>query len=74
MKRDLADKAADNDPAIGLRAASELRRLAERLEYLQVKHARDLGWSWSEIAALLGLTKQAVHHKYAKQLASEGSD
>jgi transcriptional regulator len=37
----------------------------EVLEALQVENARAKGWSWQQIAARLGVTKQAVHHKYA---------
>lgn len=50
---------------MGLRAVASLRRLLEGLERLQVASARDSGWSWEEIAAELGVTKQAVHKKYA---------
>jgi transcriptional regulator len=35
------------------------------LEALQVENARARGWSWQQIAARLGVTKQAVHKKYA---------
>ena len=52
------------------RAARALRELAERLEALQVENARDRGWSWQEIAIFLGISKQAVHKKYAGALAS----
>ncbi len=52
------------DPAVGLRAVASLRRLAEQLESLQVDHARDLGWSWAQVAAQLGVSKQAVHQKH----------
>jgi hypothetical protein len=61
---DLAATAGSSDPATGLRAVASLRRLAEQLESLQVDRARDLGWSWSQIAAELGVTKQAVHQKH----------
>ena len=61
----LAEAAGGADPATGLRAARELRELAERLEALQVRNARDHGWSWQEIAFFLGVSKQAVHKKYA---------
>jgi hypothetical protein len=61
----LAQSASAPDPAQGLRAARELRELAERLESLQVRNARDHGWSWQEIAFFLGISKQAVHKKYA---------
>lgn len=61
----LAEAASGSDPAEGLRAARALRELAERLEGLQVDNARSNGWSWQEIAYFLGVSKQAVHKKYA---------
>jgi hypothetical protein len=64
----LAEAASGRDPAMGLRAARALRELAERLEALQVDNARSHGWSWQEIAAFLGVSKQAVHKKYASAL------
>ena len=66
----LAEAASGPDPAAGLRAARALRELAERLEALQVDNARDRGWSWQEIALFLGISKQAVHKKYAGTLGS----
>ncbi len=65
----LAEAASGQDPAAGLRAARALRELAERLEALQVRNARERGWSWQEIAVFLGISKQAVHKKYAGLLA-----
>jgi len=61
----LAEAASGPDPAAGLRAARALRELADRLEALQVQNARGGGWSWQEIAIFLGVSKQAVHKKYA---------
>jgi DNA-directed RNA polymerase specialized sigma24 family protein len=63
---DLSVAAAGADPATGLRAANALRRLAEVLEAAQVANARRQGWSWEDIAAVLGVSRQAVHRKYAK--------
>ncbi|MGX7824076.1 helix-turn-helix domain-containing protein [Actinokineospora sp. 24-640] len=63
----LADAAGDRDPRTGLRAVAALRKLLERLEAVQVRSARAHGWSWQEIAAELGVTKQAVHKKYGRQ-------
>ena len=60
----LAAATGNTDPEIGLRAVSVLRGLVETLEALQVDNARAKGWSWQQIATLLGLTKQAVHHKH----------
>jgi hypothetical protein len=62
---DVASGATSADPALGLRSVAALRRLADRLEDLQVASARDRGWSWAEIAAALGVSKQAVHKKHA---------
>jgi hypothetical protein len=50
---------------VGLRAVAALRRLVEQLEALHVQAARDQGWSWAQIAAALGVSKQAVHKKHA---------
>src|SRR5438046_638884 len=50
---DLAAAASGTDSRVGLRAALALRRLAERLEALQVTNARRQGWSWQEIADAL---------------------
>ena len=60
----LADATSSKGPAVGLRAVSSLRALLETLEELQVENARRLGWSWQQIAAALGVSKQAVHKKY----------
>jgi len=61
----LASDAGSQDPAVGLRAVRALRVLVERLEALQVERAREMGWSWQDIATHLGVTRQAVHKKYA---------
>jgi hypothetical protein len=63
----IAEGAASNDPDVGLRAVAALRALAERLELLQVQQARELGWSWQDIASRLGVTKQTVHRKYGRR-------
>ena len=62
----IAEGAASQDPEVGLRAVAALRALAENLELLQVQNARDLGWSWQDIATRLGVTKQTVHRKYGR--------
>jgi DNA-directed RNA polymerase specialized sigma24 family protein len=67
----LAEAASGQDPAAGLRAARALRELAERLEALQVSNARGHGWSWQEIAVFLGVSKQAVHKKYASLMTGK---
>jgi hypothetical protein len=61
------DAAAGDDPGIGLRAVRSLRELADRLETLQVGRARELGWSWQEVADALGVSRQAAHKKHGRR-------
>ncbi len=69
---DIAEAAGSTDPDVGLRAVAALRVLTERLEILQVDNARRLGWSWQDIAARLGVTKQTVHRKHGKRTGRQG--
>jgi hypothetical protein len=62
----LAQAADSHDPAVGLRAVTALRRLADRVEEQQVAAARRLGWSWDQIGDALGVSRQAVHKKYGR--------
>ena len=64
---ELADATASRDPAIGLAAVASLRTLLESLEELQVRNAREHGWSWQQIAQALGVTRQAVHKKHGSR-------
>ncbi|MEP7054290.1 MAG: hypothetical protein ABI912_03495 [Actinomycetota bacterium] len=69
---DLASAATSADVTTGLRAVRALRTLSETLEVLQVDKARSEGWSWQDIAAALGVSKQAVHQKHAERIAHAG--
>ncbi|MPZ87541.1 MAG: HTH domain-containing protein [Nitriliruptorales bacterium] len=62
---ELAAAVNSADPRVGLGAVAALRRLLESLEALQVENARERGWSWQEIADVLGVSRQAVHKKHA---------
>ena len=68
----LAGAAGSKDPAVGLRAVAALRALLERLEELQVENARTQGWSWEQIASVLGVSKRAVHKKHAGRWPRKG--
>lgn len=61
-----------SDPGDGLAAAVALRRLADRVEDAEVERALREGWTWSQVADALGVTRQAVHKKHAKRLADGG--
>jgi hypothetical protein len=56
------------DPREGLEAVVALRRTLEALEAAQVENAFVAGWSWAQIAEVLGVSKQAVHKKHAKRI------
>jgi DNA-directed RNA polymerase specialized sigma24 family protein len=64
---ELATRVASEDPAEGLRAVAALRRLLERVERIHVESARNRGVTWQEIADELGVSKQAVHQRYARK-------
>jgi len=66
------EQAVPKDPVEGLAAVVALRRLADRLEAGQVERAVLDGWSWSDVAAALGVSRQAVHKKHAKRLKARG--
>jgi hypothetical protein len=70
--RQMVDAAADSDPAVGLAAVAALHGIVEVLEALQVDNARAQGWSWRDIARVLGVTKQAVHYKHAGRVRQSG--
>jgi hypothetical protein len=61
----VAAATSSKDPEVALAAVAALRGLVEVLEALNVENARANGWSWEAIASRLGVTKQAVHKKYA---------
>src|SRR2546421_11643496 len=71
--KDLAVQVASEDPEAGLRAVAALRRLLERIERIHVANARKRGASWQDIADELGVSKQAVHKKYAGKSSRWGS-
>src|SRR3954451_20593418 len=61
----LARAVALHDPSTGLAGVRELRAHRDRLEAIHVENALRGGWRWSDVAAALGLSKQAAHRKYA---------
>jgi hypothetical protein len=59
-----------DDPADALAAVGALRRLADRVEDAAVERALAAGWSWTQVAESLGVTRQAVHKKHARRLGA----
>jgi hypothetical protein len=70
---DLSLITADIDPLQALRRATALRRRLEREEAALVRRARVGGASWAMVAEVLGVTKQAVHKKYAERQPRRGT-
>jgi len=65
----IANIASDTtDPRTGLRAVASLRLLADTLELRQVEAGLRAGMTWQDVADALGVTRQAVHKKYAKRI------
>jgi hypothetical protein len=55
-------------PARSLRAITALRERLDELEEFHVEHVVELGWSWGQVAAALGVSRQAAHKRYAGKL------
>lgn len=62
--KELAAATTAEDPLTALAATARLREETERLQAVLVRRARNRGATWTEIAAVLGISKQAVHKKY----------
>lgn len=62
------DVPSPDDPDRALAAVVALRRLADQLEQAAVERAIDQGWTWTQVAQALGVTRQAVHKKFAHRI------
>ncbi len=69
---DLVERAADDDPLRALAATAGLRAEVARVEAVAVRRARTQGLSWAQIAAALGVSRQAVHRKYGGSRFTRG--
>jgi DNA-directed RNA polymerase specialized sigma24 family protein len=62
----LAPRAANGSPEIALQAVSALRRRIDELEREVVTYARACAWPWADIASMLGISRSAVHRRFAE--------
>lgn len=63
-----------DNPEEALTAVVALRVMADQLERKAVKAAIEQGWSWSQIAEVLGVTKQAAHKRHAASFKKHKAD
>jgi DNA-binding XRE family transcriptional regulator len=56
----------DADPLRALRAAAALQADANQRTEILVRRARNAGYTWAEVAAALGVSRQAVHKRYGR--------
>ncbi|MEV5572398.1 RNA polymerase subunit sigma-70 [Spirillospora sp. NPDC052269] len=63
---------AERDVGAELAAVVAMRKLADRMEDAAVEKAMRSGWSWSDVAQALGVTRQAVHKKHVRRLIDAG--
>ena len=70
--KQLAEDAGDPDPMIALQAITRMQREISGLEAVAVRRARVAGLSWAQIAAALGVSRQAVHQKHGGSRFSRG--
>ena len=61
-------------PADDLAAVVALRKLADRWEDAAGEDAMRQGWTWTQVAESLGVTRQAVHRKHIQRVADSGID
>ncbi len=52
------------DPLGALVAALELRTLIDAAEFDAVRHARQTGWTWTDIGEAMGTTRQAAQQRF----------
>ncbi|UOD33323.1 helix-turn-helix domain-containing protein [Massilia violaceinigra] len=62
-----------DDPADALAAVVALRRYADALERKAVGAALKQGWSWSDVAQALGVSKQAAHKRLSGSVTDQDS-
>ncbi|WP_028707811.1 hypothetical protein [Propionicicella superfundia] len=70
----IGSASADDPIADDLAAVGALRALADQLEDSAVERALRSGWGWAQIAEALDVTRQAVHKKHVRRVASLGLD
>ncbi|MEW8498855.1 MAG: helix-turn-helix domain-containing protein [Candidatus Thiodiazotropha taylori] len=58
------------EPEDALAAVVALRHMADQLERKAVIEAIAQGWSWSQVAEALGVSKQAAHKRHALHIKS----
>jgi len=70
---DIKSLPSPDNPEEALAAVVALRHMAEQLERKAVKEAIAQGWSWSQVAEALGVSKQAAHKRHSASISKSKS-
>lgn len=62
-----------DDPGEALRALVALREEIAVVEVDAVERALSRGWSWTEVAGAIGISRQAAHKRYARRTQSRSA-
>ena len=52
-------------PEVGMVAVARLGELLDEERLFQVGEARRAGWSWADVGAAFGVSRQSVHRMFA---------
>ena len=75
MVDSMTERAPDpRKPAEALAAVVAMRRFADQLALAAVENAIRQGWTWAQIGEALGVSAQAAHKRYSRQITREMND
>ncbi len=64
----------DEDPSKGLAGVVGMYAVVGRAEVVHVRRALAAGWSWRQIGAALGISRQAAHKRHARSRKVERAE
>ena len=59
----------DKFPVAALQALAQIRHRLDEIEPKAIEKAREQGFTWEDLAEVMGVSRQAVYQKYRHHLA-----